>query len=218
MNPKTFSELYEAVKNKEIVSAKSKTQTYRFFIATNENLCYFAKGRSRCGYTFDESQFKTIETFQGKRVLTEQELAKQKYNSIAKYRKLAEKATFTNDYIRKCRALPKTFSEWVADGSKDLYGYAVTTGCKVDGQVISIDRIAKQYRWTADQLRQAIANQAEGSICYRQRFAGYDMSIEADKKDGGDFRAFLSLEYKGCGNGYYYLLINDDNFIGYDVD
>ena len=38
------------------------------------------------------------------------------------------------------------------------------------------------------------------------------------KKREGMFFGYLSLEYKGCGNGYYYLLINDDNFIGYDVD
>lgn len=25
-------------------------------------------------------------------------------------------------------------------------------------------------------------------------------------------------EYRNCGNGYYYLLINDDFMIGYDID
>lgn len=25
-------------------------------------------------------------------------------------------------------------------------------------------------------------------------------------------------EYRNCGNGYYYLLINDNSMIGYDID
>ena len=32
------------------------------------------------------------------------------------------------------------------------------------------------------------------------------------EKDG------FSKEYRNCGNGYYYLLINDEYVIGYDVD
>jgi hypothetical protein len=67
-------------------------------------------------------------------------------------------------------------------------------------------------------LREAIADKKDAkTICSRYNFAGYEMSIEIHN-DNGVFRGFLSLEYKNCGNGYYYLLINDDNFIGYDVD
>ena len=31
-------------------------------------------------------------------------------------------------------------------------------------------------------------------------------------------RAGFSKEYRGCLNGYYYLMINDEFMIGYDVD
>lgn len=34
----------------------------------------------------------------------------------------------------------------------------------------------------------------------------------------GDVMGYLSPEYKDCGNGYCYLLINEDKFIGYDKD
>ena len=31
-------------------------------------------------------------------------------------------------------------------------------------------------------------------------------------------RGYFAKEFRNCGNGYYYLLINDNYFIGYDVD
>ena len=30
--------------------------------------------------------------------------------------------------------------------------------------------------------------------------------------------AGFSKEFRNCGNGYYYLLINDEYMIGYDID
>ena len=56
-------------------------------------------------------------------------------------------------------------------------------------------------------------------------FRGYDGSLwvePCDKDDGyhrvGDLTAGFSKEYRGCGNGYYYLLINEQTFIGCDID
>ena len=143
---------------------------------------------------------------------------KNNFKIISKYRKMAELATFSNSFIELCLALPKTLEEYVEQGKKTLYDYGITTGCGVDGKVISINRIEKQYRNVAQKIREAIADKKDvGTICSRYNFAGYEMSIEIHN-DNGVFRGFLSLEYKNCGNGYYYLLINDDNFIGYDVD
>ena len=34
----------------------------------------------------------------------------------------------------------------------------------------------------------------------------------------GEMAAGFSKEYRNCGNGYYYLLINDEYMIGYDID
>ncbi|MGE3468427.1 MAG: hypothetical protein AB7J13_16015, partial [Pyrinomonadaceae bacterium] len=96
-----------------------------------------------------------------------------------------------------------------------------TTGTTIDGKVISLNRIAKKYPREIERLREAIRTRTAGAYITGRwaKFTGYDISIEADlNTETGDFRAFLSLEYAGCGNGYYYLLINDENFIGYDVD
>ena len=56
-------------------------------------------------------------------------------------------------------------------------------------------------------------------------FRGYDGSLwvePCDKDDDyhqtGDLNAGFSKEFRGCGNGYYYLLINERTFIGCDID
>lgn len=230
MTPKTYKELYEAVKNTEIVSAIGKDgRTYRLFIATNEHLCYFKKGSSRRGYTIHETDFSNFVSFKGKsEPKNEVDKLKKQYNTIAKYKKLAAAATFTNSFIEDCKKLPD-FETWKNDvvipsygeqiaKPKGMYELGITTGNKIDGRVISLDRIAKQYPRVIEQLREAIKNQSEGHFCSRYKFDGYEMTISTAKREVGEFIGYLSLEYKDCGNGYYYLLINDENFIGYDVD
>lgn len=218
-NPKTFDELFEAVKNGEIISAKDKDgKVYRFFISTTEALCYFRKGSRRSGPYFPHNFFEDLVSFEFKETEEERKTRqeREKYNDIAKYRKMAMQASFTNSFNEDCKKLPASFAEWVKDGKKSLFEYSITTGNKIDGKVISIERIGKQYRGVAEKIREAIKNQTKGHICSRYKFAGYEMTIEAYGE--GEWKMALSLEYKDCGNGYYYLLINDENFIGYDVD
>ena len=43
--------------------------------------------------------------------------------------------------------------------------------------------------------------------------AGYDVSVEGRLHEDGIYRAYLNLEYKGCGNGHYYLLINENTAV-----
>lgn len=87
--------------------------------------------------------------------------------------------------------------------------------------MISLNRIANKYPHEIERLRESIRIKSAGHFITGRwaKFAGYDISTETElNTETGDFRGFLSLEYTGCGNGYYYLLINDKNFIGYDVD
>ena len=229
MKPTTFEELYKAVDKKEIISAIDKEgKVHRLFVATNGYLCKFKPRSGRHGYRVYESEFDNFATFKSApEPKTDNEKLKRKYNTIAKYKKLASEATFSNSFIEECKKLP-SFDKWINDKvkssyndvitNKGLYELHITTGNKIDGKVISISRIAKQYPHYAQMLRDAIKNQSEGHICSSTPFAGYEMTLSTAKNEVGQFFGYCSLEYKGCGNGYYYLLINDENFIGYDVD
>ena len=217
--PTTYQELVASVKAGEIKSAKDKNgKVWRFFIADNHGyLCYFKKGSSRRGYPFYEHDFDALVSFNGAKVATEVDKDQAEYKTIAKFRKMSQKASFTNEFIKNCLALPATFEQWVAEGKKSAYELGVTTGCKITGKVISVESYLKDFPYERNQMTEAIKNKTvwrSGS----HRWRGYDCSISFEYNEVAGWRGFLSLEYKGCGNGYYYLLINDENFIGYDVD
>ncbi len=230
-----YQQLHEAVKNGSIVGAVDHNgKKHRFFISDGGSLCRFKRRSSRRGYSVYESDLARYSQFiLSKPPQTGEERLRKAYRLIEKYKRMAAKASFTNPFIRDCLALP-CFDTWRKDlvepGSwekdkeprpKTLYELHITTGTNIDGKVISLNRIAKKYPREIERLRESIHNRSAGTFITgrRAKFAGYDISIETEyNAETGDFRGFLSLEYAGCGNGYYYLLINDENFIGYDVD
>lgn len=146
----------------------------------------------------------------------EQTKERQQKRLILKYQKMAAKATFINPFIRKVIN---------ADLNKSLYENNITTGVSIEGQVISLGAIRK---WCGqaiyDLFKEALQNKTNYDSS-RFNFRGYDGSLWVlGYKEGdtylkpGEVAAGFSKEYRGCVNGYYYLLINDDNFIGCDID
>lgn len=134
---------------------------------------------------------------------------------VRKYQKLAAKATFQSPWLRQIAE---------ADETKSLYENHITTGVKIEGQVISLNAIAKYEPWIVEHFREALRERKNFTSC-RFEFRGYEGTLwisaykEGDKYlKPGEISAGFSKEYRGCGNGYYYLLINDEQFIGYDID
>ncbi|HMM78448.1 MAG TPA: hypothetical protein PKC65_00335 [Pyrinomonadaceae bacterium] len=230
-----YQQLHEAVKSGSIVGAVDNNgKKHRFFISDGGSLCRFKPRSSRRGYSVYEADLPRYTRFiSSKPAQTGEEKLRKEYRLIEKYKRMAGEASFTNPFIRDCLAIPdldawrKDLVEpnsWAKDREKrpkTLYELHITTGTNIDGKVISLNRIAKKYPREIERLREAIRNKTAGAFITGRwaKFAGYDISIETDLNgENGDFRGFLSLEYAGRGNGYYYLLINDENFIGYDVD
>ena len=128
---------------------------------------------------------------------------------ILKYQKLARLATHTNDWLRKIAA---------ADLEKSLYQNRITTGTAIDGKCIRLSTIEKYCgSWDMQRFRQAMKNKEKFSPL-RFDFCGYDGTLWCEPRENGDMAAGFSKEYRNCGNGYYYLLINDEFVIGYDID
>jgi hypothetical protein len=185
----------------------------RLFVATNTSVCYFTKKSRKWGYQLSSSDIeKGGELYIEKP--KESSPDQKKFNSILKYRKKAYLSTFTNDFIEKCRSLPETFDKWVEEGKKGLYEYSITTGNGIDGKIISLTSVAKASSFHVNMFKSAIKGNYNHTSS-RFPFRGYEATLEynAEFKKG-----WLSVEFKDCGNGYYYLLINDNEFIGYDVD
>lgn len=126
-----------------------------------------------------------------------------------KFIKKAKKATFTNSFIRKCLE---------ADVTKGPCANNLTTGTSIDGNIISLTSIGKEHPYWVNLFREALAER-RGFHSPRLPFRGYDATLWINDPDKhGEVCGGLSMEYKGCGNGYYYLLINDEEFIGADID
>jgi hypothetical protein len=209
-------EQIKRITNREIKEAILKDGSkVRIFIATNGYLCQFRPKSKKYGWVLDETN---IEKLVEPKLKTEKTVDELTYKTIAKFRKEALKASFTNNFIRDCIALPDTFEKWVEEGKKSAYEYGVTTGCKITGNLVSVESITKKLNpHYKNCIEEAIKNQTTFNTG-RFDYNGYDGSISFEKSHDGEWRGFLNKEYKGCGNGYYYLLINDKYFIGYDID
>lgn len=125
---------------------------------------------------------------------------------VRKYKTEAAKASFSNAFIRSCLN---------ADESKSAYENNLSSGTSIDGKLVSLKSIAKHYPGFMEDWKLALR---EGvNRIWRFDYNGYDGSVELNF-DTGEMRAWFSKEFRGCGNGYYYILVNDDYFIGYDID
>ncbi|WP_305380713.1 hypothetical protein [uncultured Duncaniella sp.] len=136
-------------------------------------------------------------------------------NIVRKFQRYAAKADFTSPFIRKCLE---------ADPEKDCYANGLTTGTHIDGEIISLQAIARYDDWAISQFRKALRERQNYRSC-RFDFRGYDgaLWLEVVTEDTkysrkGDIIAGFSKEYRGCGNGYYYTLIDNEHFIGTDID
>ena len=81
---------------------------------------------------------------------------------------------------------------------------------------IGLNRISKYKTTTLDawripeyhkaEIKKALDNKGKYSCSWRYK---YDCSVEVNATEEVQ-RAWFSLEYKDCGNGHYYLLLNDN--------
>lgn len=179
----------------------------RLFVSDRENLCEFAPRSRKRGYPV------------GVNIVADwiavSPAMPNERNIVAKFRRYALKATFPSAFIRKCLS---------ADPEIDCYANGLTTGTRIDGEIISLEAIGKFAPWAVSEFRMALSER-KNYTSGRFDFRGYDgtLWIKIVEKDDnyyrkGDVTARFSKEYRGCGNGYYYTLIDDEHFIGTDVD
>ena len=128
-------------------------------------------------------------------------------NPTLKFIREAKKADFANSFIGKCLT---------ADPEKGPYQNGLTTGTSIDGKCITVKALEEEFPYTMKAFWEAFEEGREFQS-HRQRWRGYDMSVWVNNVNG-DICAGLNMEYLNCGNGYYYMLINREKFIGIDID
>jgi hypothetical protein len=75
----------------------------------------------------------------------------------------------------------------------------------INGKIKSINYDACDKEWVSKNFANAIANKTRYSWRWTK---GYDNSIECSCSEDGIMMAWYSEEYRGCGNGHYYLAID----------
>jgi hypothetical protein len=205
-NIKKYTVMHEAEKyllenNSGRVYVRYCGEKRRLFITGGGVICMVSQGRRNVGYPF--SDWEGIS-----KVLYPVPTTDLQKNLVEKYRREASKASFTNHFIRLCRE---------ADAGKTLYENGITTENAIDGKIISLASVAKAAPYEAERFQTAMKNR---TVYHSSRFPfrGYEGTLEVSVNEQGEPMGHLAVEYKNCGNGYYYLFINDQNFIGYDVD
>ena len=202
-NPETPNSLY----------VRYQGQRRRLFYNSDKNaIGIVAPGKRTRGYFFND--WNGIE-----KILTSaptKNPSETNCHLICKYQREAAKAGFTNPFIRYIQN---------ADYGKSLYENRITTGTRIDGQIITLEAVRN---WCGEGVYQCFCEAVKNRMPFHSAtfdFRGYDGSlwVEVHDKDdsyyrAGDLSAGFSKEYRGCGNGYYYLLINEQAFIGYDID
>ncbi len=179
----------------------------RLFLTAFREVCEFAPRSRKRGYELGKELIGLW--------LSIKKVERKESNIVAKFQKYAARATFPSAFIRKCLN---------ADITKSCYDNGLTTGTRIDGEIISLKAIERYSPWYVEQFRKALRERKSYSSG-RFDFRGYDgtLWIEIQEKDTsyyrkGDVAAGFSKEYRGCGNGYYYSLIDDEHFIGCDID
>lgn len=177
----------------------------RLFINRDENLIgIVAPGKRKKGYIFTSwsSIEKIYDPSQTPKENTERKL-------VLKYKRLARLATHTNDWLRKIAK---------ADPEKSLYENRITTGTLIDGKCIRLSTIERYCGSMNIRLFREAAKQGKQFASVRFDFCGHDGTLWCEPRENGDVIAGFNKEYRGCLNGYYYLLINDEYMIDYDID
>lgn len=150
-----------------------------------------------------------IDKYRLPKPVTEESLASDENVLLAKFKKLAATASFTNQWLRDIMS---------ADPTKSLYENGITTGSWRDGEVI---RLATIEKWAGTNIMQNFWYAMRNKEKYespRFDFQGYDGTIWCVPEGDGGMNACFNKEYRGCANGYYYSLINDKCVILCDID
>lgn len=179
----------------------------RLFINRQEEVIgIIAEGKRSKGYMFYD--WASIQTVYYPTYNTDDD-RKEEILLTLRFKKLASQASHTNDWLRQIAA---------ADPEKTPYENHITTGTPIDGKCIRLSTIEKYCGHMVMACFKEAMKKKEKYSSHRFDFYGYDGTLWCEPRENGDMVAGFMKEYRNTGNGYYYLLINDNAMIGYDID
>lgn len=212
------------------VTIDGKKSIKRFWRTETNNICIFFKGSSRCGTTASLDLYDSVSPVKVD-------------NSPAKFRKRFIKAknlllasglwqSFIPALDKVIAMTDEEFAEFVDYGlgkdGKNIWNEVHNGGKYTFLNALGSDLIcsffAKKMFVTPNWgWRKDIKGKVINSIANKEEFTerwtdGYDNSIFVFQQNNGELCASYSEEFRGCGNGHYYLLFDATHAIHYEDD
>ena len=228
--------VYEVVVNastKEFkVVVNGKVEKKRLFISINNDVCEYKKGSRRYGYRlyeYDVMNWESVTPYQTK--ITDVVKVRNYMTKVVKY--LSASGLWSN--IREDYEIILSFtddvlddiihSDWTDQRDK-LQKIAIEMGrdklsFHCDGIIYTAKRGIKRVNYDTHTKMSDISMVEEGikqgRLYNHKWYKGYDNSVEV-KTNGDIICGWYSEEYKGCGNGHYYLLLDARHAHFYEDD
>ena len=206
-----------------ITYADGHKRVARLFFSREGNLCEFNKGSRRYGHYFDSTGVVNIEP-------------QKKSDELAKARRFLKKVcayltasglwsdilhdfnillSLDDDKLRV--VLKDSFSDEAYAMARELgmkcsrlTGGVDSLTATIRKGIVSIPYHAHERDCVKEIFRKTIANKGEYDHFWRK---GYDNRVSCRLGQDGVMRAWFSAEFKDCGNGHYYLAIDESHAI-----
>lgn len=218
-------------KTLSVVLQNGETKKLRLFLSNANRLCYFGKGKRHSGYPISGIIEQIVSI---KPVDKPKETVLDQYiNNLLKFKKAFTVNAHPNLWwsLRDSydRLDINDFRNFVIehnpnpDSNYDLYTL-MNEYCKNN----KLDIISENHykittiksnkpRYFIGEYNNYLANvkhHLDNMEDFRYHWNGnYDVSVSGRVTEAGFYCAWFSLEYRGCGNGHYYLLINENQAV-----
>lgn len=225
-----------------LVLTDGTTAHLRLFISSDQDVCFFAKGKRTKGYRLNIDKVESIEAKQKDKFKTFHRNCEKAAGLLAAsglwpdiQKRMAVMAAMTVEDYNRLITLWQEYDELYnhremtydernrlqEEKRKEYEAYFTERGATGDWyhfrqlsenkQIVSIP-YGKYNQYDRLRVEQALerARQAEGDFEQETArwYGSYDYSIEVRKNEDGTIYGWYSAEYKGCGNGHYYLLLD----------
>jgi hypothetical protein len=232
MNLDDIQKLYDAGNTEMIATMQTgEKQPLRLFVSTSGTLGYFAKGKHRRGYAvrdiIDNVVSVKVKSKKDKTVIEEYLDNLRKFKKA--YTELLHKNLWPNLRDGYNRLNLSDFEEFInqyageKNSSYDLY-LILCEYCKLHNLDLNTENhyktttiksnAPKNYSSMYNTCVANIGKQLENKENFHYSWqSNYDVSVEGKLCDDDIYRAWFSLEFRGCGNGHYYLLVNENQAV-----
>ena len=228
-----YNDVYNTISKKiekYVYVSEGKKHEIRLFISVNNDICFAPKGRRKYGYVVYVSEMdkwdsltkvnKGNKTDLVKRMRKRAESGIEMLNESGLWldikKELMKFIDLSNDDIRRDFIDGDIYETYLTKKYDWLKSYQVFFALKAKKcwKNPSFDKYDLSKDNVIDYFKRSISDKKPIRFTWRNV---YDNTLEI-LNDNGIYRGFYSEEFRGCGNGHYYLLFDATHAIFYEDD